>query len=124
MSLLKIQDQAFEIITYVNYVVYILLLLGLSYLTPESVKVLNKYMPVYISLFLLIRFNPLRNKNHHFTDLDRKIAFSSGVFLFLTTAVGAFAENYLETYVINPVKKKASTVKQQASNELNKMQKA
>ena len=115
MSLLKLQDKAFTIITYVNYIVYALVLFGMSYLTPESVSTLNKYMPVYISLFLLIRFNPLRRKDQHFTDLDRKIAFSSGVFLILTTTVGALAEAYLQKYVIDPFKKKTE-------GELNKVE--
>lgn len=119
MSLLKLQDKAFTIITYVNYIVYALVLLGLSYLTPESVSTLNKYMPVYVSIFLLFRFNPIKRKDETFTELDRKIAFSSGVFLFLTTTVGTLTQKFLEKYVINPVKEKTKSEIIKAQNTMS-----
>ena len=112
MSLLKIQDRAFTVISYVNYVVYFLVLFGLSYLTPKSVETLNKYMPLYISLFLLIRFNPLTNHTKHFTELDRKIAFASGTFLFFTTAVGAITQQYLDSKILKPVQQKIKKIEE------------
>jgi len=48
---------------------------------------------LYISLFLIYRFNPFRRVK--FTGLDAKIAFSAGVFLLGTTAIDGIIKNYL-----------------------------
>ena len=49
------------------------------------------YMRIYICLFLIWRFNPLRqffvNKPIVFTNLDRKIAFSAGLIILSTTVI-------------------------------------
>jgi hypothetical protein len=41
------------------------------------------------------RFNPLR-ENYEFTDLDRKIAFSAGVFILTTTALNEYLVKFKE----------------------------
>ena len=58
---------------------------------------------MYVSLFLLYRFNVFRKIT--FTDLDRKIAFSAGVFLFATTALNQTLTAYLD-----PIKSKISSI--------------
>ena len=50
-------------------------------------------MKIYVSLFLIYRFNPLRRVN--FTRLDAKIAFSAGLFLITTTAINTILKTYL-----------------------------
>jgi len=56
----------------------------------ELIEMLNKYMTYYISFFLIIRFNPF-SKNK-FTDFDKKIAFTSGLFLITTTTLGQYSK--------------------------------
>jgi hypothetical protein len=41
------------------------------------------------------RFNPLRT-HYEFTDLDRKIAFSAGVFILTTTALNQYLDSIKE----------------------------
>jgi hypothetical protein len=50
---------------------------------------MNYYFNIYLCLFLLWRFNPFR-KLDTFTELDRKIAFSAGVFIMTTTALNQY----------------------------------
>jgi hypothetical protein len=49
-------------------------------------------MKIYVSIFLIIRFNPF-TKNE-FNDLDRKFAFTSGMLILSTSAIAQIAEKY------------------------------
>jgi hypothetical protein len=64
---------------------------GLSESVPRFLQSLDYYVRIYICLFLIWRFNPLRS-NYEFTDLDRKIAFTAGVFILTTTALNQYVE--------------------------------
>ena len=67
---------------------------------PESSFIELIYLDVFlrtsISLFLILRFNPF-NKNE-FSDYDKQIVFSSGLFLFSTTALNTFIRNNLSVF--------------------------
>lgn len=105
-SLIQVQEKVFKGIKYFSYVLYILVLLGVSYSAPKYLYLINVYLPIYVSVFLLIRFNPWRALS--FTDFDRQIVFQAGVFLLLTTSISAL----LDKYFFNPAKKEASKIKQ------------
>jgi hypothetical protein len=92
-DLYKIQDFWFNIFIVLTYSLYILFAIGLFKGAPQYLERLDYYVKIYISLFLLWRFNPFRKI--HFTELDRKIAFSAGIFLFTTSAVNKILNNYL-----------------------------
>ena len=47
----------------------------------------------YVSLFLLIRFNPF--SNFKFTELDKKIAFTGGLFIISTTILNKSVLDYV-----------------------------
>lgn len=81
----EFQNRLFDIFIILSYISYGLLLLGISTSAPKYMKSLDSIVQIYISLFLVIRFNPFRKIE--FTDLDRKIGFSAGLFLFTTTAI-------------------------------------
>jgi hypothetical protein len=89
-----VQDKFFTVFIYTTYILLIISALGLSESAPVYLETLDYYIRIYICLFLIWRFNPLRS-NYEFTDLDRKIAFSAGVFILTTT--------YLNTY-LNDIK--------------------
>jgi len=90
----KIQYQLFTIIIYVTWLLYILIALGLSANAPQYLDDLQYYVKIYVSLFLIYRFNPFRRVQ--FTELDAKIAFSAGLFLLATTAINSILQNYLD----------------------------
>jgi cytochrome c biogenesis protein CcdA len=85
------QDRLFSIFIYTSYFLIIVSSLGLSQTAPKYLQYLDYYIRIYICLFLIWRFNPLR-KYYEFTDLDRKIAFSAGVFILTTTALNQYLE--------------------------------
>lgn len=93
-NLYKLQDRIFTIIVYVTWILYFVIALGLSTNAPQYLKYLQYWVKIYISLFLIWRFNPLHKVK--FTALDAKISFSAGIFILTTTAIGNILENYLE----------------------------
>ena len=92
--LYDIQNNIFNIIIFVSYVSYAFIALGLFSTSPKYLETLDYYVKIYISLFLLWRFNPFTKIK--FTDLDRKIAFSAGLFIFTTTAVNKILISYFK----------------------------
>ena len=86
------QSRIFDLFIYLSYALIFISSLGVSELATKYLDSLDYYIRVYICLFLMWRFNPLREK-YEFTDLDRKIAFSAGVFILTTTALN---ENILK----------------------------
>jgi hypothetical protein len=91
-ELYKIQDTAFNIFIITSYLLYSLFAFGLFTSAPQYLERLDYYVKIYISLFLLWRFNPF--KKIEFTELDRKISFSAGIFLFTTSAVNQILVHY------------------------------
>ena len=89
----KIQHKAFDIITFLSFALYFIIALGLSSNAPEYLGTLQSYNKLYVSLFLIWRFNPFRRVK--FTELDAKIAFSAGMFLLTTTAFEGILKYYL-----------------------------
>ena len=87
------QTKAYSIIVYVTWVLYISMILGLSSNAPQYLDDLQYYVKMYVSLFLIIRFNPFRKVR--FTELDGRIAFSAGLFLLTTTAINSIVQRYL-----------------------------
>jgi len=88
-TLHKYQERLFDLIIYVSYLLIIISSLGISESAPKYLSDLDYYVRVYICLFLICRFNPFRSR-YEFTDLDRKIAFSAGVFILTTTTLNQY----------------------------------
>jgi hypothetical protein len=91
----RFQSKMYEIIVYITWALYIAVAFGLSTNAPEYLDDLQSYVKIYVSLFLIYRFNPFRRVK--FTELDARIAFSAGIFLLATTAINSFLKRYLET---------------------------
>ena len=85
----KWQERLFDLIINITYFLIIISSLGLSETAPKYLQSLDYYIRVYICLFLMWRFNPLRT-HYEFTNLDRKIAFSAGAFILTTTALNKY----------------------------------
>ena len=90
----KFQTQMFDIITILSFILYFVIAIGISANAPEYLGTLQGYTKLYVSLFLIWRFNPFRRVT--FTELDGKIAFSAGVFLLTTTAIEKIMITYLK----------------------------
>lgn len=98
----RFQEIGFNYIFYIIYFLYFLVAFGLSTSAPNYLSTLNFYIKLYVSLFLMYRFNPFRKVK--FTELDRKVTFSAGVFVFATTTINGLLISYLEQIKNNVMK--------------------
>jgi hypothetical protein len=87
--LYKYQDFLFNSFVIISYIILFASIIGLSDTVPKYVYDLDYYVRIYICLFLIWRFNPLRS-SYEFTDLDRKITFNSGLFILTTTYLNQY----------------------------------
>ena len=90
------QNNMLDLIIYTTYLLIFISAIGISETAPKYLESLDYYIRVYICLFLIWRFNPLR-ENFEFTDLDKKIAFSAGVFILTTTALNEYLVQFKES---------------------------
>jgi hypothetical protein len=105
------QNLFFNIIIFISYFLLFISLLGVSS-AAKHLDDLSYYVRIYICLFLIWRFNPLRT-NYEFNDLDRKIAFSAGLFILSTTALN----NYI-IYIQNKAKNITTNIRNSFSNKV------
>lgn len=66
----------------ITFIIFILLFLGFLQKEPTYFVEATFFFKVFISLYLIIRFNDFR-KNIKFTELDRKVCFLAGIYLLL-----------------------------------------
>jgi hypothetical protein len=92
INLRKYENLAFNVFIITSYILTAFFLTGVSTKSKEYLYTIDKYVKIYISLYLLWRFNPFGSIK--FVDLDRNIAFSSGLFLFTTTVVNELLQKY------------------------------
>lgn len=110
----EFQEKAVSFIIYLSYFLYLVIFLGLSSQAPKYLETLNFYFRLYICLFLLIRYNPLF-RIHDFTDLDRRICFSAGVFI-LTSTYMVPIRNYIIGLYHKYTKKNTGQTQKQHKN--------
>ena len=91
-----LQHNIYDIVVYITWILYFVIMLGLSVNAPEYLNTIQSFMRVYISLFLIYRFNSFRTVK--FTDFDAKISFSAGLFLLGTTAIDGLIKNYISFF--------------------------
>ena len=89
----KLQERIFDIVIYFTYFLIIISALDLSQSASQYLQYLDYYIRIYICLFLMWRFNPLR-KYYEFTKLDSKIAFSAGAIILTTTALNEYLVDF------------------------------
>ena len=83
----------------ISYVFFALAFTGITIVSPSYLNVLEIVTKYYVCFFLLLRFNPLVSKHIKYTreiaEFDRRIAFSAGVFLILTTTLTNVTIDYI-----------------------------
>jgi len=92
-ELYMIQDNFFNVFITISYILIFVSALVLSQSTPNFLTTLDYYVRIYICLFLIWRFNPFRKIQ--FTNLDRKICFSAGLFILTTTALNQYLLDFM-----------------------------
>ena len=71
-------ENVFLLIYYFGWVLYIFSLFGISFFGLNFFNNIQQIIRIYISLFLILKFNPLTN-NKKFSDFDKNIVFQAGV---------------------------------------------
>ena len=89
--LYHLQTRIFTTFIVLTYLSYIGIAIGVQILSPDSIDTLDYYTKIYVCLFLLYRFNPFRKIK--FNELDRKIAFSAGLFILTTTVINQYTDD-------------------------------
>lgn len=95
-NIYEIQHKLFDYVTFVTYFLYFAVAFGLSASAPQYLDDLLFYTKLYVSIFLIYRFNPFRLTK--FTPLDAKIAFNAGVFLLFTVAINSVLKTYIDLF--------------------------
>ena len=90
------QSKIYDKIIYFTYFLMIISALGMSEYAPTYLSTLNDIVNIYICLFLIWRFNPLR-KQAKFHDLDRRVAFSAGIFMLTTIVLNKYLIQFKDT---------------------------
>ena len=91
----KVQENIFDFTFVIIYFLYFLIALGLSATAPKYLSFLDYYVKIYVSLFLICRFNNFRIVK--FKKLYKKIYFNAGLFiLFATTSINQILISYLK----------------------------
>jgi hypothetical protein len=103
-----------QIIGIINFIAIILFLLGFLQTKPFFILEFNMIFKVILAVYLIYRFNDYRKHPVHFTELDRKICFSTGISIilisfmdFITYNIDYIRNNYILPYsepIINQIK--------------------
>ena len=110
-KLLNIYWYSVQFFVYLTYILIVLYIIGVYKGDPvEYLKKVDNYAKIIVSLFLMWKFNFLRSKIK-FTEIDRRIVFQSGLFLFLTTSLDVFLINYFNKIKTKIIPDKSSNKK-------------
>ena len=81
-------------ILYMSYIMYFVAFTGAVSLNPNYLSTIETVIKYYISIMLLIRFNPFVERK--ITKFDKKLVFTSALLLFISTAAYSIAINYFK----------------------------
>jgi len=92
---------------YISYILFALTAIGTAIICPSYLSFVEQALQLYVSIFLIIRFNPFTRDKVSFDQFDAKVAYTAGVFLLLTTVFTSLLQ-YTITYLrtrVNPYSK-------------------
>jgi len=93
----KFYQTIFFFLVNLSFILYLFAFLGLGGFAPQYLEYLQYGLKIYVSIILIILYNPFTFKERLFNEFDRKIVFTSGVILFISTTLLDGIENYLKT---------------------------
>tara|TARA_Y100000992_G_scaffold302643_1_gene277904 strand:- start:1988 stop:2299 length:312 start_codon:yes stop_codon:yes gene_type:complete len=89
------QKNLYHVSYIIYYVIYILSLIGFSFIAPVYLDYFTSAIQIYIGFVLLWRFNPLR-KDKECTKYDKELIFSCALFLLFTTTIGQIVNSFIQ----------------------------
>ena len=100
----KFIKEIFLYALYVSYVLYFIVLIGIGGYAPQYLNYMRDFLKYYIGILLIILYNPFTYKERKFEKFDRKLVFSAGLFILLSTTLLIGVEQYIRSktqYIIN-----------------------
>lgn len=76
-----------KIFSYTSKIVLVLFLIGFFQEKPALIIELNYILKILIAVFLIYRFNSYRKHAVVFTELDRKVTYSAGMYILVISFV-------------------------------------
>jgi hypothetical protein len=92
----KWHKQLFIYALYVSYIMIFISLTGVVSSAPKYLSIIQKIIIYYISILLIGRFNPFISDIIVFDEYDRRIVYSAGIALLMTTGFIHIFQNYIE----------------------------
>jgi len=90
----KIKKPFYFSMIIIIYGSYILILLGIYYINTSYIKKAFNYLEIFICVFLILRFNPLRKAVLH--DFDQYLIFVSGLIILTNIGITDFWLKFIE----------------------------
>ena len=110
-NLNKLHQNFFYYGLYLSYILFFIAFTGIVSISPEYLTTLDKILKFYTATFLIIRFNPfitIGGKSCEDLEFDKKVAFTAGMFMFLTLEATDLAMKNLD---INTALKEVKNIK-------------
>jgi hypothetical protein len=92
----KWYENIFLYILYATWIIYFASIVGTISFGISYLGLLREILKIYISLFLIIKFNPFQ-KTQVFSRFDRRVAFEAGLFLFSSTILNKIIDAYISS---------------------------
>ena len=90
----KIKKPFYFSMIFIIYGSYILLILGIYYINTSYMKTAFNYLEIFICIFLILRFNPLRKAVLH--DFDQYLIFASGLIILTNIGITEYFLKFIE----------------------------
>ena len=86
----KWHQNVFNNLVIFTSVILVLSLFGVSFINPKYEMIARYIIQIYISFFIILRFNPLvklKNLSKSQRKFDRRVAFSAGLYIFTSSVI-------------------------------------
>jgi len=72
---------------WITKITFVLFFIGFINKTPDIFVEFYSIVKIFLGIFLIYRFNSFRNDKVVFTELDRKVCYSAGIFIILISFI-------------------------------------
>jgi len=111
---MNLHEVIFVSLTTISITVYLLLIVGVTVMDPSQIGYVNIVFQIYVSLFIMYRFNPFRKK-YRVSRFDARIIFTAATFILTTT----FAHNLIPKILTSGMQDDVSRIGHSVLGTLN-----
>jgi hypothetical protein len=110
-------ESIFVILSTVVNIFFVLYFFGFLKNKNALVENISFYLKIFIGIFLVVKFNPFytfANYSNKFTNLDKKIVFSAGVYIVIINLIVLYNDYQKKNNKSSPVTKVDDTISLQS----------